>query len=114
MYSIVLYDTGQYFQVEKEGIVSVFPENTNNKDYQAYLEWLLLGNEPLIIDNTTSAMDLLRNKRNILLDNSDWTQTLDSPVDKTVWAVYRQALRDLPENTVDPKNPVWPMPPNEM
>lgn len=26
----------------------------------------------------------------------------------TAWAVYAQALRDLPANTVDPANPVWP------
>jgi hypothetical protein len=25
---------------------------------------------------------------------------------------YRQALRDLPANTTDPENPVWPTAPN--
>lgn len=34
--------------------------------------------------------------RNAQLAASDWTQTLDAPVDKTAWATYRQALRDLP------------------
>jgi hypothetical protein len=28
-----------------------------------------------------------------------------------VWMDYRQALRDLPANTVDPANPVWPVKP---
>ena len=56
----------------------------------------------------------LRAKRNTLLTESDWTQYTDSPLDdevKAEWAVYRQLLRDLPENTDDPANPTWPTPP---
>lgn len=53
----------------------------------------------------------LRSRRDSLLRESDWTQTLDAPVNREDWATYRQALRDLPENTVDPANPVWPTPP---
>jgi hypothetical protein len=34
--------------------------------------------------------------RNAELSRTDWTQTLDAPVDKAAWANYRQALRDLP------------------
>jgi hypothetical protein len=51
---------------------------------------------------------MLRSSRNVLLSNSDWTQIADAPVDDLVWAVYRQELRDLPANTTDPFNPVWP------
>lgn len=54
----------------------------------------------------------LRNERNELLEKSDWTQVPDAPVDASVWAVYRQALRDLPNNTDDPRNPVWPTKPS--
>jgi hypothetical protein len=53
----------------------------------------------------------LRLKRNNFLLKSDWTQVADAPVDQAVWAEYRQALRDLPENTIDFENPVWPTPP---
>lgn len=38
----------------------------------------------------------LRNWRNAELAKSDWTQLDDSSVDKAAWAIYRQALRDLP------------------
>ena len=38
----------------------------------------------------------VRQKRNGLLKQSDWSQLPDANVDKTVWATYRQALRDLP------------------
>ena len=54
---------------------------------------------------------VLRVERNRLLVKSDWTQVADGAVNAAAWAEYRQALRDLPENTVDPENPVWPTPP---
>lgn len=37
-----------------------------------------------------------RTIRDLLLKESDWTQTLDAPVDREAWSIYRQALRDLP------------------
>ena len=49
--------------------------------------------------------------RNLRLQASDWTQVPDAPVDHAAWAVYRQELRDLPANTPDPRNVVWPTPP---
>ena len=56
----------------------------------------------------------LRGERNLKLTNSDWSQLPDAPLTtakKTAWATYRQALRDLPENTEDPKNVTWPSQP---
>ena len=53
----------------------------------------------------------LRSTRNAKLSDTDWTQVADAPVDQAAWAAYRQALRDLPANTVDPFNPVWPVEP---
>lgn len=55
--------------------------------------------------------DALRTERDRLLRESDWTQTTDAPVDQAAWAIYRQALRDLPQDTEDPANPDWPTPP---
>jgi len=54
----------------------------------------------------------LKSERNRRLANSDWTQVSDAPVDRAAWAAYRQALRELPDNTPDPFNPVWPVPPS--
>ena len=51
---------------------------------------------------------IFRQERDRLLAASDWTQVPDAPVDRLAWAEYRQALRDLPANTTDPRNPVWP------
>lgn len=56
----------------------------------------------------------LRAERDRLLSSSDWTQFTDSPLTdakKQEWATYRQALRDLPANTSDAANPVWPTEP---
>jgi hypothetical protein len=56
----------------------------------------------------------LRAERNAKLVDSDWTQYNDSPLTdevKAEWAVHRQSLRDLPENTDDPADPTWPTPP---
>lgn len=55
-----------------------------------------------------SAWSMFRMTRDSYLAASDWTQVPDAPVDQAAWAVYRQALRDLPANTTDPRNPDWP------
>jgi hypothetical protein len=52
-----------------------------------------------------------RNKRNDLLSASDWTQLADASVDKTSWAQYRQALRDLPSQSGFPYSITWPVAP---
>tara|TARA_R100001460_G_scaffold31167_1_gene61401 strand:- start:189 stop:431 length:243 start_codon:yes stop_codon:yes gene_type:complete len=46
-------------------------------------------------------MAWLRNRRDLLLAESDWTQAADSPLSdtkKAEWATYRQQLRDLTNN----------------
>lgn len=60
-----------------------------------------------------SAMANLRAQRNRLLADCDWTQLEDSPCDKTVWATYRQTLRDLPGTVDDARTFTdWPHDPN--
>ena len=44
-------------------------------------------------------IDRMRQERNALLTQSDWTQMSDTPLSdskKQEWATYRQALRDFP------------------
>ncbi|UDM18404.1 tail fiber assembly protein [Vogesella sp. XCS3] len=56
----------------------------------------------------------LRQRRSLLLRECDWTQMPDAPLtaeQKTAWATYRQALRDLPEAAEDLDNVVWPVKP---
>ena len=45
-------------------------------------------------------IERMRQWRDILLMQSDWTQMADSPLSETKrneWKVYRQALRDFPD-----------------
>ncbi len=61
-------------------------------------------------------LDDFREDRNQLLDKSDWTQMIDSPLSdskKTEWQTYRQALRDMPsQESFDPLNPSYPTEPS--
>lgn len=63
---------------------------------------------------TEDAWNALRQYRNYLLLTTDFTQAklkdvtlTDEQVQK--YAEYRQKLRDLPQNTTDPKSPDWPI-----
>ena len=63
----------------------------------------------------------LRILRDDKLFRCDWTQVPDAPLTEVQidqWKIYRQTLRDLPENITDPKplvkdvtNSNWPVPP---
>ena len=61
--------------------------------------------------DTDQQWDFVRVNRDRMLVESDWTQVNDAPVDQAAWAEYRQALRDLPASTTDPREAVWPTPP---
>jgi hypothetical protein len=64
------------------------------------------------------ALKDLRKERDDLLAKTDKYAILDwphpTPEAKQAWLDYRQALRDLPANTEDPANPVWPTRPDEV
>ena len=63
------------------------------------------------IDAMTAAQwESVRAIRNTKLENCDWTQLPDAPVDAAVWAEYRQELRDITAQT-DPFAIVWPTAP---
>lgn len=55
-----------------------------------------------------NAASIVRNERNTYLSKSDWTQVADAPVNKTVWATYRQALRDITSQPGFPWTIEWP------
>jgi hypothetical protein len=55
-----------------------------------------------------SAASAVREQRNDKLKDSDWTQITDATADKTAWAVYRQALRDVTAQAGFPWTIIWP------
>ena len=54
--------------------------------------------------------ELLREERNRLIAETDYLALSDATMTDDM-KTYRQALRDLPANTTDPANPVWPTKP---
>lgn len=52
----------------------------------------------------------IRSDRNARLAACDWTQLPDAPVGAEAWAVYRQALRDITDQS-NPFEVVWPAAP---
>jgi hypothetical protein len=56
-------------------------------------------------------MEQLRAKRDQLLTETDYLGLPDLGGFSAEMTAYRQALRDLPANTTDPANPVWPTKP---
>jgi len=50
----------------------------------------------------------VRAERDKKLAECDWTQVEDAPVDKAVWATYRQALRDVTTQSGFPWTITWP------
>ena len=64
--------------------------------------------------NNIDPLKMMRDQRDWALAKSDrkmlWHSGLTDE-QRQQWANYRQALRDLPENTTDSERPVWPEPP---
>ena len=102
-----------------EGYANAFhvPLPTGSSDYwvvDAEAQTVTTDQDQADADALASSWTALRSERDALLVSSDWTQYNDSPLTdevKTSWQTYRQALRDLPENTDDPADPTWPPPP---
>lgn len=89
-------DTSRYFVRQEQ------PQQQNGK-------WVTVWTVQEIPDQLQSKM--IRQQRNLMLSETDWTQLEDSPVEKSVWAAYRQALRDVPTQSGFPWQINWPVKP---
>ena len=61
--------------------------------------------------DSSNYIEALRDLRNNLLRECDWTQVIDSQLSETKkneWKKFRQELRDLPKTVNDLENPTWP------
>lgn len=77
------YDDGWHDKPEKPGV---------GYDFSADHTWVF---------NTARFEKSVRDKRDSLLAETDWTQVSDAPlseVEVSAYATYRQALRDVPNN----------------
>jgi hypothetical protein len=64
-----------------------------------------------IQERTDNEANEVRQERDRLLEESDWTQLPDTPVDPAAWTTYRQDLRNVPQQAGFPWNVTWPIPP---
>lgn len=74
-------------------------------------EWMETRSSDEVRETNLAA---LRAERDRLLLASDWTMVADAPLtdaQRAAWRDYRQALRDMPENTENPAAPIWPAKP---
>jgi len=87
------------------------PNNPANRDWRKYQAWLKIeGNTPLSMD-IVDPWIAKRQERNLILQSTDWTQLPDAPLiltEKTAWRVYRQKLRDLPQDYTKVEDIVMP------
>lgn len=66
--------------------------------------------DPPALD-TDELAAIARTQRDTLLTECDWTQGNDSPLDaatKTLWATYREVLRNVPQQSGFPATVTWP------
>lgn len=82
---------------------------------EAQNSWLWDGKKAIPPKSELSVEEkakLIRSQRNLLLIETDWTQAVDVPqATKDKWSAYRQALRDVPQQTGFPDNIQWPSKP---
>lgn len=105
-------------ETSDQGTMSVpWPCETWHKE--PIQEWIDDGNSISAWVDPVDYMQMMRSERDRLLLACDWTQLTDCPLteqQKTDYATYRQALRDMPQNnTISTKaeyeSLVWPVKP---
>jgi hypothetical protein len=95
----------------ENGVLLSIPVSAGNTQYDT-----IISKKLTIAAYTPPAITWadIRSKRNGLLAETDWVVVKAQETGEAVpaaWAIYRQALRDLPANAADPANPVWPTKP---
>ena len=112
--TIVDHDYYQHDDFQEEVNVRRLTDNNGEYIYKYVDGELVELSEQEILEhpaNIERKIEIIRQKRNFKLQQSDWTQMPDSPLseeDKQIWADYRQELRDLPSNIIDIDNFEWP------
>lgn len=97
------------------------PNDNRNRHWQEYLVWAADGTNVADAEFTQEELDaqawaILRGDRDRLLSATDFMMTTDfyasmTSQEQSDVTAYRQDLRDLPDDTSDPYNPVWPTKP---
>lgn len=98
---------------ELEQLKSELQEKLEEVDKQLQLLKETVFYAELVEQNPTT-WEQVREKRNLLLQQSDWTMITGVTVPQREWSLYRQILRDIPQTYegLDPETINWPTPPS--
>lgn len=91
---------------------TAFRDGVQEIDGQWYTKYSVadMDDEAKTVKDAEQAKSV-RATRDEKLKDTDWTQVADAPVDKSAWATYRQALRDLPKEAGFPWDVTFPTEP---
>lgn len=89
------------------------PDDVEEHGRELYNEIKKNGNiAPYVPPSEEKLAEEIRVQRDYLLSSSDWSQLPDVPeAIREPWAVYRQALRDIPQQEGFPYTVEWPQKP---
>jgi len=109
-------DTLVDFPPENYGIVDIPTGGIAGAHSMCGIGWSYIGGQFVEPPEPEQPSEQLaaaaRSRRNGLLAQTDWTQAADVPqATKDLWAPYRQALRDVPQQSGFPTEIVWPVKP---
>lgn len=93
----------------------------SQQDRNVYINEINTMNRKLVLVNGALQLvdrekvitwETIRLQRNELLNASDYTQVPDFSGNKEAWTLYRQQLRDIPQQFANPEDVEWPVEPN--
>lgn len=109
IYPVTIQDVPKPFDPITQNAVVVKPVFVDGKWVQT---WNITPASATEVEQRLNSLASdIRETRKSLLTQTDWTQVSDTPVDKAVWAIYRQALRDITAQSGFPTNVTWPIKP---
>lgn len=97
-----------YQYAQRDGVIEV-----NGQWFTHYIAVTPDDEQKAAMDATQAAN--VRTERNKRLADCDWTQLADTPLDpdgKAAWALYRETLRMVPQQSGFPWNVEWPPQPS--
>lgn len=97
-------------EITDEVYEQIFIEQSSGKVITSDSNGYPVTIEPFFTNEELAAEARLQ--RDELLKGSDWTQLPDAPVNHQAWSDYRQALRDIPEQSGFPTDINWPEKPS--
>ena len=121
---ITIEGIGNYFtHYVKDGVITEYTESQKTEKSKIGNPFKAWDNESMSWVDTRSTQQInehmaayVRNRRNTLLQESDWTDTASAPTRLgsalyDQWQAYRQALRDITAQSGYPLDVIWPTPP---